>query len=318
MNPTLLITGGTGFLGRHLALAFRDSHHVVLAGRNQKQAMHARTVTGCEVIPMDVSNLESVRDGMLASKPAIVIHAAATKFVDLAEKEPMECVDINVVGSQNVARAAVQVGSELILGISTDKAAPPVRGIYGLSKATMERMYSGMNGKTDTQFACVRYGNVAWSTGSVLPVWTRMMSERGVIMSTGPEMTRFFFRVEEAVRLIATAIEHRDLIAGNILSVEMKAAKIGDILDVWTKTFGGTWEQGERRPADRPDEFLIGEAELELTTALELGGRGHYLITPAKPTASPVPEAVTSGTAPRLTEAEIVSLISEPPAPDLL
>jgi UDP-glucose 4-epimerase len=96
---TILVTGGTGFLGRALALKLRDKFRVVLTGRNNKQNAYATQVTGCEVLPMDVNNIEGVRDTFIEVKPEIVIHAAATKFVDLAERQPMECVDINVTGS---------------------------------------------------------------------------------------------------------------------------------------------------------------------------------------------------------------------------
>src|SRR5215210_6682643 len=100
MKETILITGGTGFLGKRLALQLKDNYRVILTGRNNKQNLAANKFTGCEVAPIDVSNIESVRDVFTEFKPMIVIHAAATKFVDLAEKFPMECVDVNVTGSQ--------------------------------------------------------------------------------------------------------------------------------------------------------------------------------------------------------------------------
>src|SRR5437773_10354304 len=132
MGSTILVTGGTGFLGKRLGMALRDKSNVVLTGRNNKQNMLAQSFAGCQVLPMDVSNIESVRDVFTEVKPDVVIHAAATKFVDLAERQPMECVDVNVVGSQNVARVAVEKGVQKVVGISTDKASPPVRNTYGL------------------------------------------------------------------------------------------------------------------------------------------------------------------------------------------
>ena len=129
----ILITGGTGYLGKRLGLALRQKHSVVLGARNNKQNLFAERFTGCQVIPLDVSSVESVRDAVVAVRPDVILHAAATKFVDLAEREPMECVDVNVVGSQNVARVAVDRGVGTVIGISTDKAAPPVRNTYGLS-----------------------------------------------------------------------------------------------------------------------------------------------------------------------------------------
>src|SRR5436190_13570648 len=155
-------------------------------------------------MPLDVTECQEVRDAVEKIRPETIMHAADTKFVDLSEKQPMECVDINVVGSQNVARVAVDKGVRAVLGISTDKAAPPIRNIYGMSKSMMERVFCAMNGKTSTQFMCVRYGNVAWSTGSVLPIWKKMHEETGVVRSTGPDMTRFFFTVDEAVQLVLT------------------------------------------------------------------------------------------------------------------
>src|SRR5262249_33157336 len=125
---------------------------------------------------------------------------AATKFVDLAEKLPLECVDVNVLGSENVARVSMEYEVQTVIGISTDKATPPVRNTYGLTKALMERVFCGLDGKTKTRFLCVRYGNVAWSTGSVLPIWKKMHEETGVIGTTGPDMRRFFFTVDEAVK----------------------------------------------------------------------------------------------------------------------
>ena len=181
MKKTILLTGGSGYLGKRLGKALKHKYNVILTGRNNKQNMYASEFTGCQVLPMDIVNIESVRDVFVSTKPHIVIHGAATKFVDLAEKEPMECIDVNVVGSQNVARIAVDNNVELVLGVSTDKASPPVRNTYGLSKAIMERMYCAMNGKTDTKFVCVRYGNVAWSTGSVLPIWQKMHKTRHAV-----------------------------------------------------------------------------------------------------------------------------------------
>ena len=266
MKKTVLITGGTGFLGRKLAQILRDKYNVVLGARNNKQNLLARDVTRCAVMPMDVTNIESVRDVCIEIRPHTIIHAAATKFVDLAEKFPMECIDVNVIGSENVARVAMENNVEMVIGISTDKAAPPIKNTYGLSKALMERLFCTSDRKTPTKLSCVRYGNVAWSTGSVLPIWKKMHDETGVIHSTGPEMRRFFFSVDEAVGLIRTAMDHIDDVHGKVLSREMKAAQIQDLLTVWTEHKGGRWERTEGRPGERNDEFLIGDIELAYTS----------------------------------------------------
>jgi FlaA1/EpsC-like NDP-sugar epimerase len=313
MSNTILITGGTGFLGRRLGLALKKDYRVVLAGRNNKQNLFAGKFTGCEVIPMDVAHIESVRDAVSEVRPNIIIHAAATKFVDLAEKQPMECVDVNVTGSQNVARVAVDKEVGMVIGISTDKASPPVRNIYGLSKAIMERMFCSMNGKSATKFTCVRYGNVAWSTGSVLPIWKKMHEETALIGTTGPEMRRFFFTVDEAVNLVIAAIKNIALAEGKVLSREMKAAQIEDILRVWVSAKGGTWEKIEGRPGERDDEYLVGEIELPYAQEIVLNGLRHFLISFNTKTERPLSQIVYSANCPKLTDQEIMELILNPP-----
>jgi UDP-glucose 4-epimerase len=126
----ILITGGSGFLGRNLAQSLKSNYKVYLGSRNNKNNFYASKITDCESLPLDVSNINSVRDVINTVKPDIIIHAAATKFVDLSEKYPMETIDVNVVGSQNIARVSIECGVEYVIGISTDKAAPPIRNIY--------------------------------------------------------------------------------------------------------------------------------------------------------------------------------------------
>jgi len=313
MKKKILITGGTGFLGRRLGITLGKDFDVTLGGRNNGRNFEAQNFSGCPVIPLDVVNIESVRDAVNQIAPDLIIHAAATKFVDLAEKQPMECVDVNVVGSQNVARVAVDKGVKAVIGVSTDKASPPIRNTYGLSKAMMERMYCSMNGTSDTKFICVRYGNVAWSTGSVLPIWKKMHDETGVIGTTGPGMRRFFFTVDEAVQLIITAMTNIDEFQGQVLSRKMKAAQVSDVLRVWIANKGGRWEQIEGRPGEREDEFLIGELELPYTSELNLNGITHYLISFNKKSAQPVACGLSSANTEKLTEAEILKIISNPP-----
>ena len=313
----ILITGGSGFLGKRLGLALKEKYDVILSSRNNKQNMYAREYTGCEVIPLDVTNIESVRDAVFNIKPNIIIHAAATKFVDLAEKEPMECIDVNVVGSQNVARVAVENKVDVVVGVSTDKASPPVRNTYGLSKAIMERVFCSMNNKTQTKFTCVRYGNVAWSTGSVLPIWKSMHDKNGVIGTTGPEMRRFFFTVQEAVNLVITAIENIEEIQGKVLSRKMKAAKIKDILELWISHKGGSWEKIDGRPGERNDEYLIGDLELKHTYKVNYSGIDHYVISFNEKVSKPIAIGLSSANTDRLTDKEILDIISNPPEEEL-
>lgn len=314
----ILITGGTGFLGKRLGKKLKEmGYPVFLTGRNNKQNMQASQYSGCDVLPMDVSRIESVRDTVSQVKPGIIIHAAATKFVDLSEKQPMEAIDVNVLGSQNVARVAIEKNVKTVIGISTDKASPPVRNTYGLTKALMERMFCAIDKNCDTNFMCVRYGNVAWSTGSVLPIWRKMAKEQGVFLTTGPEMIRYFFTVDEAVQLVLTSLEYVDKLHGKVLSRSMKSAKMEDILKIWSDQEGIDYKRIEGRPGERDIEYLIGELELPFTIEKQINGISHYIISFNQEVANPIKEIKSSCNAERLSREEILAIINNPPVEEL-
>ena len=126
-------------------------------------------------------------------------------------------------------------------------------------------------------------------------------------------MSRFFFTVKEAVKLVTTAIANIEITKGKVLSREMKSAQIEDILRLWTKAKGGTWEKIAGRPGERDDEYLVGEIELPYTTALIFDNILHYLISFNEKAPKPLSQIVYSASAPRLSETEILDLISHPP-----
>ena len=305
----ILITGGTGYLGRNLALFYRKKYKVFLGARNNKQNFLVKNMTDCEVVPLDVSNIESVNDCLNFTKPDIVIHAAATKFVDLSEKFPFECIDINIVGSANIARACINKKIPTVIGVSTDKASPPIKNIYGLSKSCMERLFSSIEPYGKTKFICVRYGNVTWSTGSVLPIWKQMFNKNRIILTTGPNMRRFFFSVEDAVGLIDQALKLKNKLAGKILSAEMKSAKMIDILKVWIKKFGGNYKIIQSRKGDRLDEYLIGEDELKYAEVLNIKKRKYFVINFNNISKKPLKKIVSSKDAKKLVQSEIEKII---------
>jgi UDP-glucose 4-epimerase len=146
----------------------------------------------------------------------------------------------------------------------------------------------------------------------VLPIWKKMFEDTGVIRSTGPEMRRFFFTVDDAVRLVTTALENIDTIRGGVLSRYMKAAQIEDLLDTWTRHKGGRWERMEGRPGERDDEFLIGDIELPYTKEMMFDGVKHYFITFNQKVAEPLTEGLSSANTERLTEDEMIALIDSP------
>ena len=309
MKKKILITGGTGFLGINLAKKFSKEFNVILSGRNNKLNYIAKNKTQCEVIPLDVSNINSVRDGVNYVKPDIIIHAAATKFVDLSEKFPFETIDSNIIGSTNIARVSIDKKIKTVIGISTDKASPPIKNIYGLSKSIMERLFLSSSKQSNTQFLCVRYGNVAWSTGSVLPIWKRMFDKNKTILTTGPYMRRFFFLVSDAVALVDTALKNIKFLNGRILSREMKSAQMIDIIKTWINIYGGKYNIIGSRSGDRQDEYLIGEEELKYTVEKKINNIKHYIIDFSKTDKNSIKKIVSSSTAEKLSNFDISKIL---------
>lgn len=307
---TILITGGNGFLGRSLAKTLSGDFKVILGSRNNALNNIATNETGCESTPLDVTNYQSIKDALNLYKPEIIIHAAATKFVDLSEKFPLECSDVNVQGSMNIARASVDSEVKTVIGISTDKAAPPVANIYGLSKAIMERAFLSLNGINNTKFTCVRFGNIAWSTGSVFPIWKQMTDENNLINSSGPKMRRFFFNIDQAVDLVITSLENINIVNGKILSLKMKSAQISDILDLWCDYYKTKWKKVDKRLGDKDDEFIIGENEIKNTYEILISDKKYYLINFNKITKKLLKEPISSKNAEKLSDKEIIDLIT--------
>lgn len=292
MKHHVLITGGSGFLGRHLARRLKnEGHEVVLGARNTEQLRLAALATGCNIIPLDVARRGSVQEAIRQVNPSLIVHAAATKYIDIAEKQPMDCIDVNVLGSQNVAAEAMACGVQYVIGISTDKATPPARNTYALSKALMERLFcslseaqSTFSSRPQTTFTCVRFGNIAWSTGSVLPLWQQMTLANGCVKTTaGPQVTRLMFTVDDAVDLVMTSLAHIDELHGKVLVREMKTFNVRELLKTWAVMKDCTWEQIEGRPGDRDDEHLVGDVELSYTQLVEWKEGTHFIVSLDKP-----------------------------------
>jgi FlaA1/EpsC-like NDP-sugar epimerase len=140
-----------------------------------------------------------------------------------------------------------------------------------------------------------------------------MHEEIGVIGTTGPEMRRFFFTVDEAVKLVITALNNIDEVQGKVLSRSMKAAKIEDVLNLWVKIKGGRWEKITGRPGERDDEFLVGELELPYTCVKQFADIKHYLISFNQKVEKSLENCVSSANAVRLSEAEILEILNNPP-----
>jgi len=311
MRKKILITGGTGFVGRNLALRLRDKYEVVLSARNNYFNNYAQRETGCMVVPLNVTSTDSIRDALNRCKPDILIHAAATKYVDLAEVYPHECIDINIIGSRNIANAAAERNLEHVIGISTDKAARPCNNIYGMSKAMMEKIFLLMNNQSATRFTCVRFGNVVWSTGSVLPVWKGMLQKAGKIKTSGPHMRRFFFSVHDACEMIEDALDNPGVLQGKVLARHMKSVQISSLLERFVALNGGTHEIIEPVFGESIDEIMIGESEYPFTSNINLNNHSYFLIDYDVKQSIGLKEPFTTYNAERLSSEEMDRLISE-------
>ena len=310
----ILITGGSGFLGKNLSKRLLENYKVFCTSRNQKQLQYLKNYLDVETLPGDITNFHSINEVISRVKPDFIIHAASTKFVGLSEKFPNECIDVNVLGSQNVLRSAINNKVEYVLGISTDKATSPIENFYGHSKAIMEKLFTLSDGEYETRFSCVRYGNVTWSTGSVFPIWEEMTNKDKHVVTTGPEMSRFFFSIDEAIKLIEDSLEHKNTLYGKILSLPMKGVKVSRILDVWCSEFGCDWSIGKVRSGDRPLEYLISDQEKIKTKKITLENQEYFLLDPKEQKEfSDLESHYSSLNAEQYTKEEIKNLILNKP-----
>lgn len=231
MRGRILITGGTGFLGRGiLRAAVRekwDAEFTVFSRDEFKQHLCR------DKYPRAAYYLGDVRDTdrltLLMRGHDIVIHAAALKYVVEAEQNVDECVGINVYGTQSVIKAAHEAGVACVVNISTDKAVEPLN-TYGLTKAIGERLFYEASGlMRRTKFVTCRYGNVIGSTGSVLPVFKHQYNTLGYVQVTDPDMTRFWLNIDQAVKLIQIAAMQ---MSGTVLvPTALQALSIGEIAE---------------------------------------------------------------------------------------
>ena len=198
-NKSILITGGTGSLGKALTenifKKWPNVKRLVIFSRDeQKQFIMAQDYPVSEY-PQIRFFIGDVRDKerLIRAFDGIdyVIHAAAMKHVHIAEYNPDECVKTNIGGAQNVIQAAIQMGVQNVVALSTDKACAPIN-LYGATKLTSDKLFVAANnikGKSNIKFSVVRYGNVMGSNGSVIPFFLNKKSE-GVLPITVDTMTR--------------------------------------------------------------------------------------------------------------------------------
>lgn len=212
-NKVLMITGGTGSFGNAVLNRFlkTDVKEIRIFSRDEKKQEDMRIELNNPKLKFyigDVRNYDSIRDAMKGVD--YVFHAAALKQVPSCEFYPMEAIRTNVLGAENVMKAAIENKVARVIVLSTDKAVYPINAM-GISKAMMEKLMvakARMQGAGDTVFCATRYGNVMASRGSVIPLFIEQLKEGKSITITDPTMTRFLMSLEDSVDLVLHAFEH--------------------------------------------------------------------------------------------------------------
>ena len=232
-----LITGGAGFLGGELIdRILEQGGEVVTVSRNEGKLIELKSKYKNSKLEIHTGDIcDDFTIPRLMQGITGVFHLAAFKHVGLAETQGRECIKSNVIGSMNVLEEAVKNDVEFVIGISTDKAAQ-VTGTYGASKYLMERMFTQFEQDfPNTKFRIVRYGNVLYSTGSVLCIWKEKLQNGEEIIVTDPEATRYFWTLDQAVDLTFDCMENAT--TSHFHFPSMKSMSMGDLLDAMAEKY---------------------------------------------------------------------------------
>ena len=239
-NKTLLITGGTGSFGSTVLnhLSKLDFSEIRIFSRDEKKQDDMRRVMSNDRLSFhigDVRDADAIGQAMRGVD--YVFHAAALKQVPSCEFYPMEAVKTNVIGTQNVLKAAANAGVSRVVCLSTDKAVYPINAM-GISKAMMEKVMvaESRTAPEGTVFVGTRYGNVMMSRGSVIPLFIEQIRQGKPLTLTDPEMTRFVMSLDEAVHLVLHAFEHGQ--GGDIYVQKSPAATIAVLAEAVKQLMG--------------------------------------------------------------------------------
>lgn len=280
-EQTVLISGGTGSFGKMFSsLMLRDykPRKLIVFSRDELK-QHDMRMAGFDDPCMryfigDVRDAKRLRRAM--EDVTVVVHAAALKQVPACEYNPMEAVKTNILGGRNIIDAALDCGVKRVLALSTDKAVNPVN-LYGATKLCAEKLFVQSNayvGEADVRFACVRYGNVVGSRGSVVPLFVQQ-KETGRITVTDRRMTRFWITLEQGARFVISSIER--MRGGEVFVPKLPSMNIMDLAEAVAP--GCEVEFIGIRPGEKVHEVLISEDEARNTLELE----DRYVIEPLHP-----------------------------------
>ena len=234
----VLVTGGTGSFGKAFIRKTLDDRpeveRLVVFSRDELKQWELQQLFPSNRYPQLRFFLGDVRDqGRL--KRALegidtVVHAAALKQVPAAEYNPMEFINTNVLGGENVVQACLDTDVKKVVALSTDKAAAPIN-LYGATKLCSDKLFVAANnikGDRDLRFSVVRYGNVMGSRGSVIPFFLKCAKE-GELPITDPSMTRFNISLREGVEMVLWSLENAE--GGEILVPKIPSYRVGDVAE---------------------------------------------------------------------------------------
>lgn len=254
----VFITGGSGTVGEAFISQFYGQYQFVSFSRNEKmQVALKRNFPDVEIILGAVEDKPYLLNSILNEKPDIVIHAAALKHVDSAEKSPIAAVKSNIIGSLNVIDSCIEAGVMSSIAISTDKACAPDSN-YGQTKALMEQMFLEAHNER-CKFNVCRFGNVSHSHGSVIPYWLRLKESGQPLPLTHKDMNRLVISRADSARLVHDAVlksENDD--QPFILTKRMKSVnmyKLAQLLSSDINIVG-------LRPGEKLNETLISKREI--------------------------------------------------------
>lgn len=280
-DQVVLITGGTGSFGRKFVQMMLEEYKpakIIVFSRDELKQHEMReaglTDSSLRYFIGDVRDLSRMRRAMHGVD--VVVHAAALKQVPACEYNPMEAIMTNIMGGRNVVEAALDMGVNKVMALSTDKAVNPIN-LYGATKLAAEKLFVQSNsyaGGTGTRFSCVRYGNVVGSRGSVVPVFLRQRAT-GVITITDERMTRFWLSLEQGVRFTIRCIEQMH--GGEVFVPRIPSMRIVDLAKVLAPD--AEIEFIGIRPGEKLHEVLISEDEARHTVELE----DMFVVEPAQP-----------------------------------
>jgi len=275
----VLITGGTGSLGKALTRELLDNHNprrLIIFSRDElKQLEMRRQFDDDPRLRFFIGDIRDLKRLQRAFHGVdYIIHAAALKQVDTAEYNPFEYIETNVRGSQNVIDASIDSGVKKVVALSTDKASSPIN-LYGATKLCADRLFISGNhyaASYETRFSVVRYGNVSGSRGSIVPIWRQLAAEGKSLPLTDTRMTRFWITLPQAVKFVLDSFEMMQ--GGELYIPKIPSIRITELAEAIAPG-AATYEIGIR-PGEKLHEEMIAADDSRRT--LRLGDR--YVVTP--------------------------------------